>query len=106
MAVNEERTQALKDLEENLIRAEQWLSGSGLKVNTSKTELIIFHKHDSERGSIYLSQTQIKSRAEKKVLGIVFDSRLEWVFQGGEIDSGSTTGNTEVGSSEDVLHPQ
>ena len=37
IAVHEDRTQALKELEGKLIRAEQWLSGSGLKVNTSKT---------------------------------------------------------------------
>jgi len=78
VAVNEERTQALKDLEEKLIRAEQWLSGSRLKVNASKTELDIFYKHDSARGSIYLSQIQTDSKADMKVLGIVFDSQLEW----------------------------
>jgi len=78
VAVHEERTQALKDLEEKLIRAEQWLSGSRLKVNASKTELDIFYKHDSARGSIYLSQIQTDSKAHMKVLGIVFDSQLEW----------------------------
>jgi endonuclease/exonuclease/phosphatase family metal-dependent hydrolase len=60
IAVHEEKTQALKDLEEKLIRAEQWLSGSGLKVNASKTELVIFHKHDSARGSIFLNQIRIE----------------------------------------------
>ena len=81
IAVHEEKTQALKDLEEKLIRAEQWLSGSGLKVNASKTELVIFHKHDSARGSIFLNQIRIESKSEMKVLGIVFDSRLEWSGQ-------------------------
>jgi hypothetical protein len=81
IAVHEERSQALKELEEKLIRAEQWLSGSGLKVNASKTELVIFHKHDSARGSIYLNQIRIDSKAEMKVLGIVFDNRLEWSGQ-------------------------
>jgi hypothetical protein len=81
VAIHEERTQALKDLEEKLIRAEQWLSGSGLKVNASKTELVIFHKHDSARGSIYLNQIQIESKSDMKVLGIIFDSRLEWSSQ-------------------------
>ena len=81
VAVHEDRTEALKELEEKLIRAEQWLSGSGLKVNASKTELVIFHKHDSARGSISLSQTRIDSKAEMKVLGIIFDNRLEWSGQ-------------------------
>ena len=81
IAIHEEQAQALKDLEEKLIRAEQWLSGSGLKVNASKTELVIFHKHDSSRGSVYLSQIRIESKAEMKVLGIVFDNRLEWSSQ-------------------------
>jgi hypothetical protein len=81
IAVHEERSQALKELEEKLIRAEQWLSGSGLKVNASKTELVIFHKHDSARGSIYLNQIRIDSKAEMKVLGIMFDNRLEWSCQ-------------------------
>jgi len=81
IAIHEERTQALKDLEGKLIRAEQWLSGSGLKVNASKTELVIFHKHDCARGSIYLNQIQIESKSDMKVLGIIFDSRLEWSSQ-------------------------
>ena len=81
VAVHEDRTEALKKLEEKLIRAEQWLSGSGLKVNASKTELVIFHKHDSARGSISLSQTRIDSKAEMKVLGIIFDNQLEWSGQ-------------------------
>ena len=81
IAIHEEQAQALKDLEEKLIRAEQWLSGSGLKVNASKTELVIFHKHDSSRGGVYLSQIRIESKAEMKVLGIIFDNRLEWSSQ-------------------------
>ena len=76
VAVHEERTQALKDLEEKLIWAEQWLSGSGLKVNATKIELVIFHKYDSARGSIYVSQIQIESKAEMKVLGIVYKPTL------------------------------
>ena len=81
IAIHEEQTQALKELEEKLIRAEQWLSGSGLKVNASKTELVIFHKHDSSGGSVCLSQIRIESTAEMKVLGIIFNNRLEWSSQ-------------------------
>jgi len=81
MAVHKEETEALKDVEEKLIRAEQWFSGSELKVNASKTELVIFHKHDSARGSIHQSKIKIESKAAMKVLGIVFNSWLEWSAQ-------------------------
>jgi len=72
---------ALKDLEAKVIRAEHWMSGSGLKVNMEKTELIVFHRHDTSEGTINFNGTLIKSKNEIKVLGVLFDTRLNWERQ-------------------------
>jgi len=69
---------ALKDLELKLIRVEKWMSGSGLKVNLEKTELIIFHRMDTSQGSIKLKGFTICSKHEINILGISVDSRLTW----------------------------
>jgi hypothetical protein len=75
------RDTALADLQRKLIIAEKWMSGSGLKVNLQKTELCIFHRYDSGSGEITVNNVTIKSGKYINVLGIKFDSRLEWKYQ-------------------------
>jgi len=72
---------ALADLQQKVIIAEKWMSGSGLKVNLQKTELCIFHRYDSGTGQITVNNIVIKSGKHLEVLGLKFDSRLEWTFQ-------------------------
>jgi hypothetical protein len=57
------------------------MSGSGLKVNTQKTELVIFHRKDITQGILTIGQTKIKSKRCMNILGISFDSRLTWEDQ-------------------------
>ena len=72
---------ALADLQQKVIIAEKWMSGSGVKVNLQKMELCIFHRYDSGKGQISVNNVVIKSRDCLNVLGIKFDSRLEWTVQ-------------------------
>jgi hypothetical protein len=72
---------ALADLQRRVIIAEKWMSGSGLKVNLQKTELCIFHRHDSGKGQLTVNSVVIKSGNCLNVLGIKYDSRLDWSLQ-------------------------
>ena len=56
----------------------QWLKKSGMKVNASKTELCIFHRNDIQSSVIILDNEQIFSKSTIKVLGLTFDSKLNW----------------------------
>jgi hypothetical protein len=42
----------LAEMQEKIRIAEKWMSGSGLKVNLKKTEMVIFHRMDTSKGSI------------------------------------------------------
>jgi hypothetical protein len=81
LGINKNKELALNDLQRQVIEAEQWMSGSGLKVNVEKTELVVFHRFETGRGDITVGQTVIKSQNSMNVLGIRFDSRLAWDLQ-------------------------
>ena len=59
----------------------EWLRKSGLKVNESKTELCLFHRFDQPLVTINLNGMQITSKKAMNVLGICFDSKLQWQEQ-------------------------
>ena len=56
----------------------QWLLDVRMKVNTNKTELCIFSKNDVQTCTMELAGTEIKSKKNIKVLGVIFDSKLNW----------------------------
>ena len=58
-----------------------WLRGSGLKVNEIKTEVCLFHKHDTRQIKLNLNNCPIKSQNKMNVLGVIFDSKLTWIPQ-------------------------
>jgi hypothetical protein len=60
------------------MRTIDWLKSSGLKVNEEKTELVVVFKRDTAEVTINLNGREIKSKKEIKVLGTIFDSKLEW----------------------------
>ena len=68
----------LTEIQEKIMAAEKWMSGSGLKVNLEKTEMVIFHRMDTSSGVLKIGNIQITSSGEMNVLGIVFDNRLQW----------------------------
>ena len=55
-----------------------WLKNSGMKVNTDKTEFCIFHRNDVHPVTINLAGNLITSKSSVKILGVIFDSKLNW----------------------------
>ncbi len=51
---------------------------TGLKVNNYKTDLCLFYRQDTAQVSIHVGETVIKSKSEINVLGVLFDSKLQW----------------------------
>jgi hypothetical protein len=59
-------------------KVEKWLTDSGLKENVEKTEIVIFHKTDTAMSSLELNEVEIHTKKQISVLGVIFDSKLEW----------------------------
>ena len=55
-----------------------WLQNSGMKVNEQKTDLCLFYRGDTTPISINLNNKEIKSNNTINVLGVIFDSKLQW----------------------------
>ena len=55
-----------------------WLRDSGMKVNSDKTELCIFHNNDVKKQKITIDTETITSKTFINVLGVTFDSKLNW----------------------------
>ena len=55
-----------------------WLTKSGLKINTAKTEICIFHRRNLLVRDVALNDSIVKTSNTINVLGIKFDSRLRW----------------------------
>ena len=47
-------------------------------LNESKTELCLFHRKDHHPITFFLSGQEITSKNEINVLGVTFDSKLQW----------------------------
>ena len=71
----------IRDLEKDLELMTKWLKESGLKVNEDKMELCVFHRMDCHPVFITLNQVKIKSVKSMNVLGVQFDSKLNWSCQ-------------------------
>ena len=56
----------------------KWFKDSGLKVNESKTELCLFHRKDQPPVQILINNVMLTSKPHMNVLGITFDSKLNW----------------------------
>jgi hypothetical protein len=78
---HKEKDLALKELGEKLARIVKWLKESGLKVNEKKTELCVFHRNKNTDGGLKIDSTTIPSKSEINVLGLTFDSKLNWGSQ-------------------------
>lgn len=72
---------ALEKLGKKLKNIVKWLKDSGLKVNEAKTELCIFHRCNNTEGILKIDNTEISSKKVINVLGMTFDSKLNWSQQ-------------------------
>jgi hypothetical protein len=68
----------ITDMEINLEIIIKWLRGSGLKVNEAKTEVCLFHRLDCPVISIEIGGVTVNSKKQMNVLGVIFDSKLQW----------------------------
>ena len=59
----------------------KWLRQSGLKVNDAKTELCVFHRTDARPIEININDIMLTSKNHINVLGITFDTKLQWHLQ-------------------------
>ena len=75
---NRDKNQLIRDMEKELETLTKWLKDSGLKVNESKTELVLFYRKDCRQISLILNGTPIESSSSMNVLGVIFDSRMQW----------------------------
>ena len=74
-----------RDLEVAKLRLEMslaviisWLSKSGLKVNANKTEICHFSRNDHLPINISINGDVINTKPTINVLGVIFDSKLQW----------------------------
>ena len=66
------------DIGSSLEAIAKWLKGSGLCVNESKTEVCLFHRLDKPPFKFNFMGTEITSKSTINVLGVLFDSKLQW----------------------------
>ena len=71
----------IDDMKTSLEMITKWLKQSGLKVNDGKTELCVFHRNDPRPIELFVNNIPLKSKNCINVLGITFDSKLQWHLQ-------------------------
>ena len=69
------------DMERSIEMITKWLRQSGLKVNDMKTEICLFHRNDPRPIELNVNHNLLKSKDQINVLGIIFDSKLQWHLQ-------------------------
>jgi hypothetical protein len=74
-------TALVGEMETSLEKISKWYSQSGLVVNRSKTKICLFYKKDIKSVEVILGTDIIKTIKEVNVLGVVFDSKLQWNAQ-------------------------
>ena len=78
---NRDKSVLVGIMEVKLKRIMDWLKDSGMKVNESKTDLCLFYKGDSTPISLNLYGKTIVSNKTMNVLGVIFDSKMQWSNQ-------------------------
>ena len=71
----------IPDLEKRLESITKWLRESGLIVNEAKTEICLFHRNDVPTLVVTVNGVPIRTKKSMNVLGVIFDSKLNWSAQ-------------------------
>ena len=71
----------ISTMEQKIQRITLWLEKSGLKVNSMKTELCLFHKNDTPPVTLKIGLDELSSKPTMNVLGIIFDTKMQWCPQ-------------------------
>jgi hypothetical protein len=61
--------------------AMKWFLNSGICVNKKKTEVCVFHRNNSRACKIFLGSEKVSVLKNMKILGLIFDSKLNWYHQ-------------------------
>ena len=69
------------DIEKTLEQITKWLEKSGLIVNQAKTESCLFYKKDCAPVYLNVGDSTILTKKSINVLGVTFDSKLQWSEQ-------------------------
>ena len=78
---NKHQSALIKDMERSLEMITKWLKESGLKVNESKMEICLFHRKDQPPIAVEFNGTLVVSKKAMNMLGVSFDSKLNWQNQ-------------------------
>ena len=65
-------------MELKLKKIRDWLTDSGMRVNESKTNVCLFYKGDTAPITLNLNGNLVKLASKINVLGVIFDSKLQW----------------------------
>ena len=69
---------ALNETKSKIIKITEWMRQSGLKINEQKTEICIFHRKKQEIHTLEINNSLITTLGTINILGIIFDSNLNW----------------------------
>ena len=67
--------------EDSVGRMHEWMIMNGMMVSEEKTEICMFHQRDVEETRINMGNHAITVKKNIKILGIIFDSKLNWQEQ-------------------------
>ena len=74
-------SEAIEDCITDTEKIITFLRGSGMKINTEKTMICVFHKGDVRQRSVQIDGLVVNTVSNLKILGVVFDSKLKWYEQ-------------------------
>jgi hypothetical protein len=75
---NSDLSLLIVDMQRTIELITKWLRQSGLKVNDGKTEVCLFHRKDHPTINITFNSTTLRTKQSMNVLGILFDSKMQW----------------------------
>ena len=81
MGVDRNLENLIANMERRLEMIVKWLKDSGLVVNEEKTEICLFYKRDHPIVELSISGKRISSKKTINVLGVMFDSKMQWSNQ-------------------------
>ena len=78
LSISKCKQEAINLISNKLHLITKWLKDSGLSVNENKTEVCVFYHRPTTNIEIVLNNVSVKSQNCMNVLGVIFDSTLNW----------------------------
>lgn len=80
-AAGAERDLVMIELEKKIEEVVGWMESSGMMINYEKTEFIMFSNQDFRPIKLKVGSETVQSKDSIKVLGVMFDKKLNWSEQ-------------------------